>query len=392
MKILIIADTYYPDVNGCSYFAQRLAYYKKEKGHEVAVVAPSGTIKHTDENRNNMRVFGVSSLPIFVNNLRLAHPFFIQKQMKKILEKFEPDVIHMQSHFSINKAMFKVAKKKGVPIVATNHFMPENLTHYLPVTKKMTNWANEFMWRDFAKVFNQIPFVTAPTEMAADLIRPRLTIPVTSVTNGIDLETFNPRNNGEVLRKHYNIPKGKPVLMFVGRLDAEKRIHQTIEACAIAMKKVDFSLVIGGKGVQSDNLKKLTEKLGIKDKVFFTGFVSDKDLPNFYAIADCFINACSFELQCLVVMEAMATGLPIIAVNAGALPHLVEDGVNGNLFEPGDISRLTQIITDIMSSEEKRLKMGKESLRMIKAHSIYTMLETYLNIYEKSIKHHHGKN
>ncbi len=389
MKILIVADMYYPDVNGCSYFTQRLARYKKAEGHEVAVVAPSRFLKNTDEKKNNIRVFGVSSVQILkkVKDMRLPHPFFIQSQMKKILKEFKPDVIHMQGHFTINRAMLKVAKKQGFPIVATNHFMPDNLTHYLPLPKKIIGLVNELMWYDFARVFNKVPFITTPTEIAANIIRPLLDIRVVSITNGVDLERFNTKNNGMYLRRHFNIEENKPILLYVGRLEAEKHVEQIIEASAKAMKKVDFSLAIVGGGFEINSLKKQVKKLGISDNVFFTGFMSDEDLPAFYTIADCFINACPFELQCLAVMEAMASELPVIAVNAGALPHLIKNEVNGLLFKPGDINILAKEIYDMMVNANKREDMGKKSLQIIKNHSIEKMIEKYLAIYKQAIKY-----
>jgi glycosyltransferase involved in cell wall biosynthesis len=264
--------------------------------------------------------------------------------------------------------------------------MPNNLTHYLPLPKKIIIAVNEYLWRDFAKVFNKIPFVAAPTEIAAEIIRPRLNVPVMSVTNGIDLLRFNPGNDRGRLRERYRIPKNFPVLLYVGRLDGDKRINEVIEASAKAMGAADFSLVIAGKGFDAVNLQKLARNLRIEDKVFFTGFVPDEDLPDLYAIGDCFVIACQYELQCLVVMEAMATGLPIIAAKAGALPHLVEEGRNGFLFPPGDTSALAQKIIDIMSDKEKRLAMGKESLRVIKNHDIGIMIEKYLHTYDLAIK------
>lgn len=387
MKILIVGDTYHPHINGCSYFTQRLAYYLQEAGNTVAAVAPSMSFRNTDEVVNGVRMFGISSVPTFIyHGFRFAQPILIRAQMRKILRKFQPDIIHCQGHFTVSNAMMKEARKAGIPIVATNHFMPDNLTHYLPLPQKAILWVNEFMWRDFAKVFNKVPFVTTPTEIAANLIRPRLNHPVTAVTCGIDLEKFNAKNDGEYLRKRYGIPADKPVLLFVGRLDAEKRVDEVIKASAAAMKSVDFVLVVGGMGFEAGNLKKLAQKEGIADKVIFTGFVPDEDLPNLYPLADCFAIACMVELQCIVAMEAMATGLPVIAVRAGALPALVEDGVNGALFEPMDIPMLTQKIITIMSDKTLREKMGEESLRLIHTHGIQSMVTTYLSIYKQAIE------
>ncbi len=386
MKILIVADTYYPDVNGCSYFTQRLAYYKAKNGHQVGVIAPSRSLRHTKEKKDNIEVFGVSAVPIFINGMRVVHPFFIQSQMTKILEEFKPDIIHMQSHFSLNKALWKVAMSKKLPIIFTNHFMPDNLTHYFPLPKKAIAWLNEYMWRDFAKVVNQIPYVATPTEIAANLIRPRLSVPVTPVTCGVDLERFNPLNNGDYLRERFHILNDTPILLSVGRLDAEKHVEQVIEASAKAMEEVDFSLVIAGKGVEAQNLQKLAKKLGIEDHVFFTGFVSDEDLPYLYTIADCFVNACPFELQCIVALEAMASGLPLICVNAGALPHLAHDEENGYLFPVGDVDTLREKIVDLMSHEAKRKEMGHKSLELIGTHSIDIMIEGYARMYAGAIE------
>jgi glycosyltransferase involved in cell wall biosynthesis len=385
MKILIVSPTFFPDVNGASYFTRRLADYLYKMGHTVLVIAPSRFMHNENYNLNGVSVFGIRSFPTPINGFRIGQPIFIKNTIYQKVKEFSPDIIHLQSHFLFGKVVVKIARELRIPVIGTNHFMPENLTHYLHLPKKVINWVNEFLWRDFAKVFNQIPFVTTPTEIAANLIRHRLKVPVIPVTCGIDLEAFNPKNDGEYLRKRYKIPKEKPVLLFVGRLDAEKRVGQVIEASAEALKKAAFTFVIGGKGFESNKLQKLADKLGIADSVIFTGFVPDEDLPSLYAIADCFVIACPFELQCIVVMEAMATGLPIIAVNAGALPHLVEDGVNGELFPPGDVKILTNKIVDFMINKEKRNKMGIESLHLIEKHGIKTMIEQYLAIYQQSI-------
>ncbi len=386
MKILIPTDTYYPHVNGASYFAQRLAHYLQERGHTVAVIAPSESLHFTDKTVNGIRVFGVTSFSTFASvKFRFSGPFFIKKDIARVIADFKPDIIHMQSHFSINRTVFKIAQARGIPLVATNHFMPDNLTHYLPLPKSIIAKIDEWMWKDFAKVFNKVKYVTTPTEIAADLIRPRLSHPVTAISCGIDFTRFNPKNDGAYLRKRYNIPD-KPVLLYVGRLDKEKKVDDVMRAVKEANKKIDFCLVLAGPGVETPRLKRLSKELETDHDVVFAGFIPDEDLANLYTIADCFIIAGIAELQSIVTMEAMASGLPVLAANAQALPELVKDGENGFLFEPGNISEMTEKMVTLFTDESLRKRFSEGSLKRIAVHDINAVISRFEQLYESRIK------
>src|ERR1700733_8772402 len=173
MKVLICADTYYPQVNGASYFTQRLAYYMQKHGHEVLVIAPSESLAYTDRTINTVRVFGVKSYPVFFYpGFRFCLLPFKSRQVEKIIEDFKPDIIHFQAHFVVNRTVLYYAKKRNIPLAATNHFMPENLVHYLPFPQSIRDLVSRFAWKDFAKVYRNMDEITTPTETAAKLIRP----------------------------------------------------------------------------------------------------------------------------------------------------------------------------------------------------------------------------
>jgi len=385
MRILIAADTYYPHVNGASYFAQRLAYYLQKHGNTVAVIAPSETYSDTKENVNSVLVYGVKSFPIFVHpSFRFSAPVF-KKFTEKVFDEFKPDIVHLQSHFFIDRIVLKVAKKRGISVVATNHFMPENIVHYVPLPKAALKIITKLAWRDFVGVFKQVRQITTPTETAANLIREGLKKPVKAISCGIDFEKFNTKTKGEHLKKRYHIPKG-PVLLWVGRLDKDKNVDMTLHAVARALKKVNFHFVIAGVGAEQENLEDLAKKLKIQKHVTFAGFVPDKDLPSLYKIANCFAIAGIAELQSIVTMEAMASGLPIIGVNATALPELVHDGKNGFLFEIGDVNTYANSIVKIFSDEKLRERMSKASLDIIKKHDINKTIAEFESIYKEELK------
>jgi glycosyltransferase involved in cell wall biosynthesis len=389
MKILIASVTYYPDVNGASYFTHRLAYYLKKAGHEILIIAPSRSMRNEMSQHNGIDAFGVRSYPIFLYpDFRWAPPFFTEKNLEKVIRQFQPDVIHMQSHFLFCANVVKIAKKLKIPVMGTNHFMPENLVHYVPMPEFLKRQVMKFGWQMFRRVYDKMDYLTAPTKTAALLSkRSGIKMDITPVSNGIDMEKFNARVSGEGLREKYHLPD-KPLLLTVGRLDKEKNVDMIMRAVKLVPKEINFHFAIAGKGAEKDNLIKLAQNLGITDRVSFLGFVPDEELPGLYAISSCFINACIAELQCIAAMEAMATGLPVIAADAVALPELVHDGDNGFLFKVGDTEKIAHSITKIFSDEVLRQKMAEQSLEIIKKHDIKNVINQFESIYTQIIQEH----
>ena len=385
MKILISADTYYPQVNGCSYFTQRLSYNLQAQGHRVCVIAPSESFKNTDTTIDTVRVFGVRSYPIFFyKKFRFCLLFFRNKYIEKIIDDFKPDVIHIQGHFAISRMVVKIAKDEKIPLVATNHFMPENLIYYVPFHSIIGPLIKKLAWKDFSRIFKNVGTITTPTETAARLIQPHFNKLVVPTSCGINLEIFNPKNNGNYLKERYNI-KPLPTLLYVGRLDKEKNIDMVLYSLAKTLETTNLQFIIAGIGKEKDNLIELSNKLGIRKNVILTGFIPNEDLPNLYTVADCFIIAGTAELQSIVTMEAMASGLPVLGVDAVALPELVKDKQNGFLFKPGDINDLSDKMRLIFSDKNLREDMGKESLSIINKHDIKNSIKKFEEIYTKEI-------
>ncbi|MGB7055988.1 MAG: glycosyltransferase, partial [bacterium] len=282
------------------------------------------------------------------------------------------------------KEAVSAAKKLGIPVMGTNHLMPENLTHYLHLPGIAETWLQRFAWRQFVRVFEQLDFVTTPTRTAAALLaKAGLRKKVVPVSCGIDLERFKPTNDGAYLRRKFAIPTDKPVLLYVGRLDKEKRIDMILQALPDISRVTSVHLVLAGIGKEKRNLEELAEKLGIQQAVTFTGFVPDEDLQNIYGVADLFVTAGIAELQSIVTMEAMASGLPVVAVNAMALPELVHDGENGYLFSDGNSQMFTEKVIAILSDQAMRARMSRRSLEIIKDHDVNKTIEKYESIYSE---------
>jgi len=384
MRILLATDTYYPDVNGAAYFTYRLASLLAQRGHNVFVVCPSRSFRNTISYDKEVMVYGIRSihLPVY-QNFRVS-PLFIFRTIKRVIRGIAPDIVHIQNHFLIGKEAASAAKKLGIPVMGTNHFMPENLTHYLHLPRITERWAQKLAWRQFVRVFEQLDFVTTPTRTAAALLaKAGLDRDVVSISCGIDLDRFKPTNDGAYLRRRFALPTDKPVLLYVGRLDKEKRIDMILRALPDISRVTSAHLMLAGIGKEKRNLEELTEKLGIQQAVTFTGFVPDEDLQNIYNAADLFVTAGIAELQSIVTMEALASGLPVVAVNAMALPELVHDGENGYLFSDGNSQMFAQKVIAILSDQAMRAKMSQRSLEIIKDHDINRTIEKYESIYSE---------
>lgn len=388
MKVLIATDTYYPDVNGAAYFTYRLATTLAERGHNVSVMCPSRSIKNTVSNHGRVTVYGIRSihLPIY-QDFRIS-PLFTSRTIRAAVKKVSPDTVHIQNHFLIGKEAVSAAKKLGIPVMGTNHFMPENLVHYLHLPVIAERRIQKFAWRRFVRVFEQLDFVTTPTKTAAALlVKAGLNKEVVPISCGIDLERFKPTNDGEYLRQRFAIPSDRPVLLYVGRLDKEKRIDMILRALPAILRLNSVHLVLAGIGKEKQTLEELADKLGIQKAVTFTGFVPDEDLQNIYQVGDLFVMASIAELQSIVTMEAMASGLPVVAANAMALPELVHDGENGYLFSDGNSQMFVEKVTAILSNQAMKAEMSGKSLEIIKDHDINRIVERFESIYSKIASH-----
>jgi glycosyltransferase involved in cell wall biosynthesis len=352
-----------------------------ERGHEVAVISHSGSIYSYQKKIDGLDVYGLSSLPVMIYpTVRLPIPLLLKSRIHKIIKSFKPDIIHIQDHFFLCKAVVRLNKDLKIPIIGTNHFMPVNITVFFR-GKNLKKRLENYLWKDFSRVFNQTRLVTTPTETGVRMIRPKLKVDVIAISCGIDLKRFNPFGDTHEIKEKYAIPD-KPILLYVGRLDPEKRIEEIIQSVALAVKKIDFRLVVVGKGTRRTSLEQLTHRLGITDKVIFTGFVPDEELPYFYKLSRCFIIASIAELLSLVTLQAMASGLPIIAVNVGALSELVKDKINGYLYSEGDIPAIAQYIEDIIGRDDLYQKMTGKSLEFVQQHDIYKTLKSFEKFYQ----------
>ncbi|MEV6493508.1 glycosyltransferase [Actinoplanes sp. NPDC051633] len=351
--------------------------------HEVHVVCPATSAESRTVFRDGVVEHRVRSLPVLRRKgFRFCAPVGLVAAAQGILEFVRPDVVHVQSHFFLCRALIEAAHRLGIPVVATNHFMPENLSHYLPIGDRMRARVNAMAWADAARVLSRADVVTAPTPYAAALAeRNGVPGPVLPISCGMDLSRFRGDGGASAFRLKYRVPR-RPTIAYVGRLDKEKNLDVLVRALpGVRQRVADAQLVLVGTGDQRRRLTALAGQLGMTDALVFTGFVDDADLPGAYAAADVFVNAGTAELQSLVTLEAMASGLPVLGAHASALPHLVHHEHNGYLFPPGDAETLADQLSTVLSNPVKAKIMGVRSRALAERHDVASTVAAFEQLY-----------
>lgn len=380
LKIVIGCDTFPPDINGAARFAERLAGGLARHGHEVHIVAAAYDDNHGSfteiHDGQSMTVHRIRSYRIPQHKtLRYVWPFTLESKTDKLLAQISPDAVHIQSHLIMGRYLVKSARKRGIRLLATNHIMPENLIKYSVIVPGwLENTVMKAAWRDAGRILRKVDFITTPTRRAAELLENAAGVrDVLAISCGIDASKFantTPTSNAE------------PRILFLGRLDYEKHIHNLLKAVAMLPKSLNTQVEIVGDGGERKFLENLANELGIAKQVNFLGHISEEDLPKAYERATLFAMPSIAELQSIATMEAMASGRPVVAANAMALPHLVHNGDNGYLFEPDDVVEFSQKLKAILTADQTELdRLSENSLHLIQAHDIERTLTIFEGLY-----------
>jgi len=418
MKVVISTDLYYPMINGVAQFSRNLAGGLQKRGHEVVVLAPSitGDYEVERDEEFGFRVVRLSSRKLYfypdqINDIPEAKEFMgvrmpqiIYKnglhvsfgagsEIRSFLDGFEPDIIHDQTPGPLALSVFRYAKKRDVPLVSTDHAYPDNLTSQLHLPWIVKKPIDSVMNKYFVSFLKRSEYATMPTSQAvSDLIpkkRKHFKVPVEALSNGIDLSRFTPEKADNEVYEKYGIAKTKPTVLYVGRIDPEKSLDVLVKAFALILKKVpNAQLVMVGDGASKNDLEKLAEKLKISKSVKLLGRVIGDDLPKLYRVGKVFAISSKTETQSIVVMEAMASGLPVVAVRAGAIPELVWNNKNGFLCAPDDPALLSRDICKILKNPALQKRFSKASIENIKKHDISYTLSRFEKIYESVLENH----
>ena len=385
MKIVIGADQYPEYINGAARFTDRLARGLAHRGHQVSVIWPSADGPSDSYHDAGLDVHRLKSYRLpRANGLRIS-PRTSGRQIDAVLAAVKPDVVHIQSHIFIGRRLAQAARQGGYPLVATNHFMPENIVGHIPLLHRSNPVVSRWAWRDLFAVYGLADLVTAPTPRAVQLLSSAAGLTAEAISCGIDAERFRPLPASTRTSTGTGTGTGTgnaiPTVLFVGRLETEKRLDELLHAFAAIPVAQPARLHVVGTGTQAHQLKALAHDLQLGDRIVLSGRADDAELVAAYRGADVFCMPGTAELQSLATLEAMSAGLPVVAADAMALPHLVNHGHNGYLFTPGHTRQLTGHLTTLLRRPDLRQVFGLTSRAMAEQHSVEHTLDTFEDRY-----------
>lgn len=338
MKIAIVTETFLPSTDGIVTRMTKAIDYFVEQGHEVLVIAPDlGVTEY-----NGAKVVGIK--PITFPFYRYRKWGFPTKKVYKILQDFQPDVVNAVNPLLMGVSAVNASKKYNFALVSSYHtHIPKYLDHY-----KIYKPARPLLWWYIRRNHRDAHVNVCTSEAMKEELVSQGIKRLHVIPRAVDVEKRNPKFYSESMRcRLSNNQPDKKLLLYIGRLAAEKDIHLIKP---LLDKRDDVCLAIVGDGPARKDLERLFKGTN----TVFTGFLHGEELSQAFASGDAFIFPSTSETLGLVILEAMAAGLPVIAAHSGPTVEQIDDGVNGLIFESGNLESLIEAVNIIDDNE--RLK------------------------------------
>ncbi len=303
LRIGLFTECYRPIQNGIVTSVDVLAEALRAAGHDVVVVTPS--MPGYDESNDD--VVRVPSLPLPTRTAyRLTIPLVANERLAQL------SIVHTHSPFVTGWMGARIAKRSNVPLVFTYHTRLEEYAHYVPFDARATRSAAAHLTRSYANAAGAVvvPTATMETRLRELGVRSRIEV----VPSGIDVSTFAAGRRSEELRARLGVPPGGKMLLSVGRLGREKNLELALGAFAL-LEDPAVRFVVVGDGVYRESLERAARRAGVAERTTFAGELARGSLPDVYRSADAFLFTSTSETQGLVLAEALAAGLPLIAVD-----------------------------------------------------------------------------
>ena len=351
MRIVMFTESYLPRISGVAHSLHAVTRALRADGHRVLIVAPrySG---YDDADPDVVRFPSIR--PPQERDFPLALPY--SPVAWRRIEEADPELVHVHSPFLMGAAGARLARRRRTPMVFTYHTLYDEYVHYAPfISPRVSAPAVRAYVRRFA---NRCQAVVVPSRMVAARLRDQgVTARIEIIpTAALALDTRRQFDRSEA-RAIWGLPVGHPVIVTASRLAREKSVDDVLQAFALLRGTHPAVLVVVGGGPEEAALRARARELRIGGEVVFTGLLPHGRALQCMAAADLFLYASQTETQGLVVVEAMALGLPVVAVDAGGISDAVRDGETGFLTA-ADPHALAARVRDLLNDPARAGAMG----------------------------------
>jgi glycosyltransferase involved in cell wall biosynthesis len=401
MKILYATDNFPPPYSGHAIAVINMAEEMKSKGHDVIIVAPSpfsfknysrdlAAVTKVPDNSGSagIRVFYLRSIPLFCGDNALKSMAIDKKLIIKIITDFEPNIIHYNGWGPLCKKVLRAQEQANkIETVATCHGVPMHVTSRMFIRNSVPRVLEKIIWKMMARFYGKMKIVISPSNFVNDkLINAGLAVNKgTVLSNGIDTHSYR-RHEGmkkrEVFMKH-KIPPDKIHITYIGRLDPEKNIEILMKMVEYFQPNKNVFFIVAGSG----RLRRKIESFARKGdyNIFLLDWLDHEDVVDILGVSDIFFIPSPSESQSITTLEAMASYLPVVAANEGALPDLVENSRNGFLFINNVPDSCAEKLKILVNNRRLIAKFGLESRKRALQHDKKNVMDRLEKIYRSLI-------
>ncbi len=370
MRIALFTETFLPKIDGVVTRIVRSLEQLHELGHEVLIFAPG----RPPPTAAGHRVVRISSVPFWpwYPELFLGLP---RPRIGRELDRFDPDVVHVVNPVILGLWGTMVARQRNLPLLASYH---TDITQY--AERLRLSFLGPFSRTFLRDVHNQAhvnlctsgPMVSSARGLGIERVR--------LWPKAVDTALHHPSRRTRAMRERLTGGEPeKPLLLYVGRLSPEKRLDW-LYAPVTRIPGVRLAMVGSGPA-----RRELEERFAGTPTVF-TGYLSGEELAAAYASADAFAFPSDTETLGFVAMEAMASGVPVVGARAGGIPDVIEHGVNGYLFTPGDLGEFTERLAELVRDEELRRRLGEGARASVEPYGWRAATEALVDFYATAIR------
>lgn len=389
LRIGLFTDTYAPQVNGVSISLQLVSEELQRKGHQVTIFAPR-IPGYTDDQPGVVRLPSLKYLndpPIYVAVLGTPRSTWS-------LTRKHFDVLHAHSPLTVGLLAYFSASTKNLPLIYTYHTSITDYTHYLKVIGGTGVIRHAARWFSTTSTNLGDQIVVPSPKFYRLLLEQKVTKPIHVIPNGIDLSRFQAAKNIGKFRVKLGAKPDAPILLSVGRIDPEKRLDFLIDMFVrMSDRFPDAHLVFAGDGSARKNLEEHAAATSVSGHIHFLGMVDRAELPDILHDATVFLSASTTEVHPISVIEAIASGLPMVAVQDEAFENMIENDANGYLV-PLDVDVFANTLSDLLKDAAKLERFGKRSTELSRKFSIEGQVQSLEALYIESVlqhwRGHHG--
>ncbi len=382
MRIALFTNCYKPIVNGVVIAISSLREAFEKKGHQTYVFAPK-VDDYIDEEDNIFRYHSINL------TRRIKYPLAIPLSFraKKVINQFNPDIIHIHHPFLLSSPAIIYGRELGIPRILTLHTQYEKYTHYLaPIPEKLIQ---EVVKQIVTNLAHKIDCFTTPSSSMKELIKNYgIKTRIEVIPNAIKLDSFQENNEKKCqeIKEKYKIKDDEKIILYLGRVAREKSIDKLIEVMSLINKRgiEKVRLLIVGNGPALEELQELVESLQLKERVIFTGEVKNEEVKYYYKIAYLFVTASLTETFGIVVIEALASGIPVLAVKAPGIVDIITPGVDGILVE-NKVQKFAEALEEIIKNPQLREELCQGAQKTSIQYDINTIADRMLSLYQEII-------